>query len=115
MASSKIERLRGQLKNIREDQKERTRMGVNVAEVLGGAATGGFIQGAMPGIATIKVGERQIQTAGLLGGALIAIGVIADGEWGDDVAMVGAGLAASAATKGGADAGEAVRKFLTEK
>jgi hypothetical protein len=98
MATSKLDRLRAQLSNVRKDKKEQIQKATTLGLVLGGSFVAGYVPAKFPATATIG----GIRTELLMGGVLVTAGLM---DWLDDYSdeavALGAGfLAADMARRG---------------
>lgn len=92
-AREKIQRMRAQLANVKDDAKRAAKMGVDSVIVVAGGAAAGFIQAKMP-----TIGTSTVPTAGVVGAAVTALAMsgVLDDE-GDRALLFGAGILAAVA------------------
>lgn len=94
-AKEKLERLRSQMANMREQAKHATRVGTESLLVVAGGAAAGALEAKLPFLP-----GTQIPTAAAVGVALVAgamSGMLDDQA--DNAAMLGAGMLAALAAK----------------
>lgn len=94
-AKEKLERLRSQMANMREQAKHATRVGTESLLVVAGGAAAGALQAKLPFLP-----GTQIPTAAAVGVALVAgamSGMLDDQA--DNAACLGAGMLAALAAK----------------
>lgn len=101
--ATKMERLRGQLRRLREDKQEQIDKAKTLGLVLGGAFAAGYIPAEFPEAAEIG----GIRTELVLGGTLVALG-LADvlDDYGDEAIALGAGMLAADMARRGRELGE---------
>ncbi len=94
-AKERLERLRSQMQNMREQAKHATRVGTESLIVVAGGAACGAIQNKLPFLP-----GTQIPTAAAIGVGLITMAMsgLLDDQ-GDNAAFLGAGMLAALAAK----------------
>jgi hypothetical protein len=94
-ALEKVNRLKAQLQNIKEEAKQAAKIGVSSTLVVGGGAAAGLLAAKMP-----YLPRTTVPTAGAVGSGLILLAMsgVLD-EHADNAAMVGAGMLAAVAAR----------------
>lgn len=94
-ALEKLNRMKAQLANVREEAKHVAKLGIASTVVVGGGAVAGMIQAKVPFLP-----RTAVPTAGAVGSGLIVLamsGVLDDQA--DNVALLGAGMLAAVAAR----------------